>query len=149
MPKAITEPEKVIAPTKVPMKSSSLLPTGSGSGTPNADGLFTAAMAISTAAMPTSECIAATSSGICVICTRRATSAPIEPPISMAIRMRSTRPRATTASVVSTAIVMPAMPNQLPRRAVSGCDSPFSARMKQTEAARYQSVSWFALISSS
>jgi hypothetical protein len=34
----------------------------------------------------------------------------MEPPTSMAIRMRSMRPFATTAMVVSTAIVMPAMP---------------------------------------
>ena len=51
------------------------------------------------------------------------------------------RPRATTAIVVSTAMVIPAMPNQLPRRAVSGCDSPFSARMKHTDATRYHRVS--------
>ena len=73
LPKAITEPENVMAPTKVPMKSSSRLPAGSGSVMPNEAGLFTIATAISTAAMPTSECMAATSSGICVICTRRET----------------------------------------------------------------------------
>ena len=49
-----------------------------GTGRPIDAGLLTAAMAISTAARPTSECIAATSSGICVICTRRATTAPID-----------------------------------------------------------------------
>ena len=51
---------------------------------PNDRGLWIAAIAISTAAMPTSECIAATSSGICVICTRRATTAPIAPPTAIA-----------------------------------------------------------------
>jgi len=72
------------------MKSSRRLPRGRGSGSPNAPGLFTTATAISTAAMPTSECIAATSSGICVICTRRATNAPTMPPIAMATRMNAT-----------------------------------------------------------
>jgi len=37
--------------------------------------------------MPTSECIAATNSGIWVISTRRATTAPIVPPITMASTM--------------------------------------------------------------
>ena len=78
------EPENVTAPTKVPMKSSSRLPAGIGSWMPNAAGLFTAPIAMRTAAMPTSECIAATSSGIWVISTRRATTAPIVPPITMA-----------------------------------------------------------------
>ena len=146
LPNAITEPEKVIAPTKVPMKSSSRLPAGSGSCSPNAPGLLTTAIAISTAAMPTMECIAATSSGICVICTRRATIAPMVPPTSIAIRIRSMRPCATSAMVVTTAMVMPTMPNRLPRRAVVGDDSPLSARMKQTEATRYHRVSWLALI---
>ena len=41
-----------------------------------------------------------------------------------------------SASVVSTAMSMPTMPNRLPRRAVSGCDRPFSARMNSTEATR-------------
>ena len=39
-------------------------------------------------------------------------------------------------SVVSTAIAMPIMPNRLPRRLVSGCDSPRSARMNRTPAIR-------------
>src|SRR6266480_700856 len=50
LPNAITDPENVIAPTKVPMNSSSLLPLGRGSGTPKALGWSTAATAISTAA---------------------------------------------------------------------------------------------------
>ena len=49
-----------------------------------AAGLLTAAMAMNTAARPTSECIAAISCGICVIWTRRATTAPIAPPITIA-----------------------------------------------------------------
>jgi hypothetical protein len=42
--------------------------------------LLTTAKAMRTAARPTSECIAATSSGICVISTRLATYQPITPP---------------------------------------------------------------------
>ena len=45
---------------------------------------------MSTAAMPTSEWNAATSSGICVICTRRATTAPIAPPTTMPPRIQAT-----------------------------------------------------------
>jgi hypothetical protein len=50
LPNAITEPEKVMAPTNVPMKSSMRLPYGrkpgiglSGSTRPNADGSDTTA----------------------------------------------------------------------------------------------------------
>ena len=80
---AITEPENVIAPMNVPMKSSSLLPVGISAGSPNDCGLCTADTAISTAAMPTSEWNAATSSGICVICTRRAMTVPTTAPMAM------------------------------------------------------------------
>ena len=90
LPNAITDPEKVIAPMKVPMKSSSLLPVGISAGRPNDTGLLIAAIAISTAARPTSECIAATSSGICVICTRLATTAPMVPPTAMPTRIMPT-----------------------------------------------------------
>src|SRR5581483_6435805 len=41
---------------------------------------------------------------------------------------------------------MPIMPNRLPRRAVDGCDSPLSARMKHTDATRYHRETWFGLI---
>ncbi len=90
LPKAMTDPEKVIAPMKVPMNSSALCSPVSGECNPIASGLFTAATAMKTAARPTSECIAATSSGICVICTRRATIAPMTPPTTMPPRIGST-----------------------------------------------------------
>jgi len=144
LPKAITLPENVIAPTKLPMKSSKRLPPGKGSCSPKAAGLLTTATAMSTAAMPTSECIAATSCGICVICTRLATKAPIIPPITAAMRMKATF--LVMASVTSTAIAMPIMPKRLPRRAATGEERPFSARMKSTLATRYQSASWLALM---
>ena len=56
LPNAITDPEKVIAPMNVPRKSSSLLPVGISAGSPSDTGSLTAAIAISTAARPTSEC---------------------------------------------------------------------------------------------
>ena len=86
----MTEPEKVIAPMNVPMKSSILCPRVIGTSRLIAAGLFTAAMAINTAARPTSECIAAISCGIWVICTQRATTAPIAPPIAIAARIGNT-----------------------------------------------------------
>ena len=140
LPNAITDPEKVIAPMNVPRKSSSLLPVGITAGNPNETGLLTAATAISTAARPTSEWNAATSSGICVICTRFAMTAPIAPPTAMPTRIIPTFLvfEYTSASVTTTAIAMPMMPNRLPRRAVDGWDSPFSAKMKEIEATRYQ-----------
>jgi hypothetical protein len=134
LPKAITDPENVIAPTNVPMNSSTRLPAGIGSPILKASGLLTTATAISTAARPTSECMAATSSGICVISTRLATTHPTTPPTTSAAMAMSTRP--LIHSVVTTAIDMPVMPNRLPRRAVSGCERPFRARMKKTLAAR-------------
>ena len=89
--------------------------------------------------MPTSEWKAATSSGIEVIGTRRAITAPVPPPIAMP---STTSPQAArsdggcAASVVTIAIAMPIMPNRLPRRLVSGFDSPRSARMNRAPATR-------------
>src|SRR3954470_7913854 len=64
------------------------------------------------------------------------------PPMASAPMAKSMR--LVIASVTSTAMVMPTMPNRLPRRAVSGWDSPFRARMKRTLASRYQSAMAFA-----
>ena len=44
--------------------------------------------------------------------------------------------RTMSAAVVKTAIAIPTIPNRLPRIDVVGCDSPFSAWMKQTLATR-------------
>ena len=41
-----------------------------------------------------------------------------------------------SATVVSTAMAMPIMPNRLPRREVVGWERPFSDWMKHTEATR-------------
>ena len=89
--------------------------------------------------MPTSEWKAATSSGIMVIGTRRAITAPMLPPIATptTTRTQATMPAGgCDASVVTIAIVMPIMPNRLPCRLVTGLDSPRSARMNSTPATR-------------
>ena len=85
LPKAMTEPENVIAPTKVPMNSSIRLPMGMGwprSTMLKASGSATTAIAMNTAARPIMECMKATSSGILVISTRLAMIVPIVPPTS-------------------------------------------------------------------
>src|ERR1700742_3572959 len=100
--------------------------------------------------MPTSEWKAATSSGIEVIGTRRAITAPMLPPIAMP-RITSTQavPSAggCDASVVTTAIAMPIMPKKLPWRDEAGLDSPRSDRMNNTPATRYRTADRLALIS--
>src|SRR5476649_1390291 len=158
LPKAITDPEKVMAPTKVPMNNSMRLPKGSASPTaamPKACGSDTAATAMQTAANPISECMAATSSGILVISTFFASIAPMPPP-TMTPSATSAKPRPPVvdsafsfmikATVVTAAMAMPDMPKALPRRAVAGDDKPLSAWMKQTEAIRYIIVTRFMLM---
>src|SRR5690606_41294340 len=44
------------------------------------------------------------------------------------------------------AIAIPTMPKVLPRRDVVGCESPFSAWMKHTEATRYSITTRFMLM---
>jgi hypothetical protein len=164
LPKAMTEPLKVTAPMKAPSASSMRLPPGMGPPLAviwKAQGSATAAMAMNTAARPIMLCMKATSSGILVISTRCAIVAPTPPPTT---RPSSTQPRPPTAerpalpacavpasltisaAVVSTAIVMPTMPNRLPRMLVVGWLRPFKAWMKQTLATRYSSVTRFRLI---
>jgi hypothetical protein len=158
LPKAITDPENVSAPTKVPMNSSSRLPNGSAVSRVamlKAQGSDTAAIAMQTAARPISECIAATSSGIFVISTFFAAKVPIAPPTTTP---RITRPKPMppvvicalslkiSATVVTAAIAIPLMPKALPVRAVEGDDRPLSAWMKQTDAIRYIIVTRFILM---
>src|SRR5580765_4795168 len=100
--------------------------------------------------MPTREWKAATSSGIDVIGTRRAMTAPIDPPMAMPTMTRAhARPSAGgwLASVVATAIAMPIMPNRLPWRDDAGLDSPRSDRMNSTPATRYKNAERLAFIS--
>ncbi|MNP59023.1 hypothetical protein D3C76_1539890 [compost metagenome] len=86
LPKAITEPEKVMAPMAAPRNSSRRLPAGIGSliaaTMPIDCGSSTAAMAMNTAARPIMLCMKATSSGILVISTRLAMIEPAVPPTS-------------------------------------------------------------------
>src|ERR1700730_13239772 len=99
--------------------------------------------------MPTSEWKAATSSGIDVIGTRRAMTAPMLPPMAMPSTTTSqARPSAGgwLASVVTIAIAMPIMPKKLPWRDVAGLDSPRSDRMKSTPATRYRTAARLAFI---
>src|SRR4029077_11412923 len=117
---------------------------------PRADGAESAPAPTSTAAMPTSEWKAATSSGIEVIGTRRAITAPIAAPMAMpTITSSQARPSAGgwLASVVATAIAMPIMPNRLPWREVAGLDRPRSDRMNNTPATRYNTAERLAFIS--
>src|SRR3984957_4407245 len=100
--------------------------------------------------MPTSEWKAATSSGIEVIGTRRATTPPMPPPIATPrITSNQAMPSAGgwAASVVATAIAMPIMPKKLPWRELAGLDSPRSDRMNSTPATRYNTAERLALIS--
>src|ERR1041385_3688711 len=99
--------------------------------------------------MPTSEWNAATSSGIDVIGTRRAITAPMLPPMAIP-RTTSSQPTPSAggceASVVATAIAMPAMPKKLPWRDDAGLDSPRSDRMNSTPAIRYSSAARLAFM---
>jgi hypothetical protein len=92
---------------------------------PSAVGSATAAIAMNTAARPIIECMNATSSGISVISTRLAITVPAVPPIASPSRIqpkpvRSAPSPSTSATVVSAAIPMPAMPKALPCREVVG-----------------------------
>ena len=79
LPKAITEPLKVMAPMAAPSASSSRLPCGISpplAAMPKAQGSTTAAIAMNTADRPIMLWKNATSSGILVISTVRARQAP-------------------------------------------------------------------------
>src|SRR3984885_2675790 len=148
---AITDPVNVTAPMATPSDISIRLWPWMAPSTPmpNAAGAYSAPAATSTAAMPTSEWKAATSSGIEVIGTRRAITAPMPPPIAMP-RITSTQaiPSAggCDASVVATAIAMPVMPKKLPWRDDAGLDSPRNDRMNRTPATRYSTADRLAFI---
>ena len=89
--------------------------------------------------MPTSEWNAATSSGIEVIGTRRAITAPTPPPMpspTITSIQAKTLAGGCEASVATMAIAMPIMPKKLPCRLVAGLESPRSARMNRTPATR-------------
>ncbi len=113
---AITEPVNVMAPMATPSDISIRLWPWMAPSTPmpKAAGAYSAPAATSTAAMPTREWNAATSSGIEVIGTRRAITAPMPPPSAMPATTSTqalTPAGGCAASVVKTAMVMPIMPN--------------------------------------
>ena len=101
-----------------------------------------AATATRQAARPTRLWKAATSWGMAVMATRRAITAPTPPPMATPPAMRArVMPSSTPSlnrvvSTVPTAMAMPIMPMVLPRRLVSGLDSPRRARMNSTPEAR-------------
>src|ERR1700730_3323718 len=149
---AIMEPVNVMAPMATPSDISIRLWPWIAPSTPmpNAAGADSAPAATSTAAMPTSEWNAATSSGIEVIGTRRAITAPMLPPMAMpSTTSTQARPSAGgwPASVVAIAIAMPIMPKKLPCRDEAGLDSPRSDRMNSTPATRYRTAARLAFIS--
>ncbi len=92
-------------------------------------------MPTSTAAAPTKLWRIATNSGIDVICTRDASSAPIAAPGISAAASSPKPPTSRCAAVAASAMSMPAIPNRFPRRAVSWCDRPPRLRMNSALAA--------------
>lgn len=92
--------------------------------------------------MPTRLWNAATSCGMEVMGTRRAITAPSPPPtttppaISASVRPSSAWVPHRVSRVTPMASPMPTMPKVLPRRLVSGLDSPRRDRMNRTPAAR-------------
>ena len=99
---------------------------------PNAQGSATAATPMNTAAKPIMLCMNATSSGILVISTRCAISVPAPPPTTKPSNtqlMPIPEPDNFTinAAVVTTAIVIPVIPNTLPRIELVGWLKPFKA----------------------
>ena len=67
---------------------------------------------------------------------RIAITVPTTAPIAAVAAISWYPTTAGSSTVVAIAITIPAMPKRLPLRAVSGEDSPRSARMKQTPAIR-------------
>src|SRR5210317_1705807 len=90
----------------------------------------------------------ATSSGICVICTRLAANRPMLPPISKATSSIVYCAVTTPSMVAISAIAIPMMPYQLPRLAVSWLERPPRARIKRMVAMMYDTVTTPALIMS-
>ena len=74
---------------------------------------------INTAAKPTNECSAATSCGIPVISTRLATTTPMTAPITIAPINIELRVTLGSATVATTAIAIPTIPNHTARFAFS------------------------------
>ena len=144
------EPVKVTAPMKIPMPTSPrwkpISAATPGSRLP--DSSMKVLKPTSTAARPTKECSSAISSGIPVISTVLALYRPITAPTSKhtAISRAFTHtgysecadcPASATKITATSAMVMPAIPNLFPRRAVVCFDNPASAMMNSSAATRY------------
>ena len=133
---AITEPEKVIAPTAAPIDISIKLPSFIFPGVPrlNASGFRKADMATNTAASPTKLWNPATNSGIAVIGILYAINAPIEPPIKIhnKTKINPLEKLPLAKKVTVTAIIIPNIPNKLPCLEVSGDDKPLKAKINKT-----------------
>ena len=123
-----SEPEKDTAPTSRVNTIATRTPGSSVWGSSSS--------ATSAAAPPPTPLKRATSCGIWVICTRRATGAAIAEPTAMAPRIQGMLSSLDERKTVTTAMSAPAAPMRLPRRAVFGELNPLSARMKQTAATR-------------
>ncbi len=134
--KAITDPEKVMAPTAAPIDISIKLASLMFPGKPklNAAGFIKAEIATNTAANPTRLWKPATSSGIAVIGILKAINAPTAPPkiIKIKINANPDEKFPTDKKVTVTAIIIPIIPNKLPCLDVSGDDNPLRARIKST-----------------
>ena len=134
--KAITEPEKVIAPTAAPIDISIKLASLIFPGDPRlkAPGLINADIATNTAAKPTKLWKPATSSGIAVIGILYAIKAPIDPPISKKTKtkIKPVEKFPTERNVTVTAIIIPIIPKKFPCLEVSGEDKPRKASINST-----------------
>ena len=138
---ATIDPVKVTAPMNTPTNTSTWWMLASAPVRPVS---YSAPFQpTSTAARPTNECSRAISCGIPVICTTRARHSPIAPPISTATTSRIRpvaacgwphTPAAMSASVATSAMTMPTIPNPTPRRLVSCLLSPARLRMKRSAA---------------
>ena len=126
--KVTSEPENEIAPTSSVNTIASR--THGSSVCPSSS------RATSAAAPPPTPLNSATSCGICVIFTRRATGAAMAEPTAIAARIHGMLSSRIERNTVMTPMSAPAAPMRLPRRAVFGELRPFRARMKQMAATR-------------
>ena len=134
--KAITDPEKVIAPTAAPIDISTKLASLILPGDPklNAPGFKNAEIATNTAAKPTRLWKPATNSGIAVIGILYAIYAPILPPNNKnTITYKKPDEKLPKDKKVTTiAITIPTIPKKLPCLDVSGDDNPLNANINKT-----------------
>ena len=133
---AIIDPVKVISPIEAPNDISIKLAILISPGVPKlkAIGFKKAEIATKTAARPTKLWNPATNSGNAVIGILKAIKAPIEPPASNKINTytKPTEKFPIDKKVTLIAIIIPRIPNKLPRLDVSGEDNPLKAKINST-----------------